>query len=151
LVKNKEKVCGLILFAIGVIFTVMTARFKVSSLSDDPGPQLVPYIGSITLTVCGCGIFFRKSENKWEPYLSWDGWKRIGILFSLFILYVLAMKYIGYLITTPIVLFTITTMFAKGKNVSIIKRLIFTFIVTGAVYYLFVHVLHVMLPSGSLF
>ncbi|MPM10012.1 hypothetical protein SDC9_56336 [bioreactor metagenome] len=151
MIRNKEKVCGLLLFAIGVIFTVMTARFKVTASFGDPGPQVLPYIGSITLIVCGCGIFFRKSESKWEPYLTWNGWKKIGMMFSLFIVYVFAMKYIGYIICTPIVLFTITTMFAKGKNVSVVKRLIFTIIVSVSVYYLFVHVLHVMLPSGSLF
>jgi dolichyl-phosphate-mannose--protein O-mannosyl transferase len=107
-------------------------------------------IGVSGMIIFGVCIFFQRSVDE-RPRFSKEGWIKVIISFGIFSLYVLMLKYIGYVISTLIILFIITTMFSKGKNVSITKRVIFSVIITFSIYLLFVKVLHVMLPAGVLF
>lgn len=149
-VLNKNKICGLFLVAIGFFAGVMTLGFNVKLMEGDPGPKLFPMIGIGGMIIFGICIFFQQSTTE-KPHFSREAWIKVITVFGLFALYVLMLKYIGYIISTLIILFIITTMFSKGKNVSVIKRAIFTVIITLSVYILFVKILHVMLPTGLLF
>ena len=147
---NKNKICGIFLVISGMAAWVMTLGFNVKLMEGDPGPKLFPMIGIGGMILFGVLIFFQRSDNE-KSRFSKDEWKRIFTLFGLFILYVLMLKYIGYLISTLIILYIITTIFSKGQNVNMVKRVIFTLTITLSVYVLFVKVLHVMLPGGDLF
>lgn len=147
---NKNRICGLFLVLIGFIGWYMVSGFNARLIEGDPGPQLFPMISLIGMIVCGLIIFFQRVPDE-EPYLTKEGWKKTAALFGVFIVYVLLLKYFGYIISTLGVLFVITSMFSKGKNVSIVKRIIFTVIITLSVYVLFVRVLRVMLPTGVWF
>lgn len=147
---NKNKICGLFLIVIGALAGVMTLGFNVTLMEGDPGPKLFPLIGVIGMVVFGTFIFFQRSVDE-KAHLSKKGWIKVITLFGVFALYILLLTFIGYIISTLIVLFVITTMFSKDKNISLVKRGLFTIVVTASVYLLFVKVLHVMLPSGLLF
>lgn len=148
---KRDRIVGLIIFVVGVIFAVMTALITTPMTKGDPGPKLFPYIGSFGLIICGVGIFLQNMDKSAKPFLEKEGWIKIGELFALFILYIIGMKYIGFLISTPIVLYIITALFAEKKKVSVLKKCIFSIVITASVYLVFEKLLLVMLPAGILF
>lgn len=147
---RRNQICGMFLVLTSVLALVLILQFKPRPIEGDPGPKLFPAIGALGMFITGIIVFFQRSGEE-KPLFSKDGWKKIIILFACFIGYVLLLKYVGYIISTLIVLFTITTIFSQGKQVSIFKRAVFTLAITLSIYVLFVKVLHVMLPMGYLF
>ena len=63
----------------------------------------------------------------------------------------ISLKYLGYIITAPVIVFTICTLMAKGQKVPVWHRILYAVIVSGAAYFLFQHVLSIRLPAGVLF
>ena len=63
------------------------------------------------------------------------------------------MKYLGFLLVTPFVLFGITYYFAKASNIAvkIPTVIIFSILVTGVLYGMYVPLFGMTLPSGLLF
>lgn len=53
------------------------------------------------------------------------GWIRIGITLAVIAAYIAAMTAVGYLIATPVILYILTTMFARGSQTSLKGRIIF--------------------------
>lgn len=119
-------------------------------LNTDPGPSLFPIIGGTGLLICGILIFFQKDREN-EPQLSRDELSAIAKLAVLLVVYMLGLKYLGFLVITPIVLLVLSYMFTFGKPMALWKHLLYTVCVTGALYYVFVEILSVMLPRGVLF
>lgn len=66
------------------------------------------------------------------------------------ILYVLALKYIGFLISTPVFLIAVITLLADGQKVAIWKKIVYAAVVTGLAWYVFQGMLSMSLPKGML-
>ncbi len=64
------------------------------------------------------------------------------------ICYVLALKYIGFVISTPVFLYIITTLLANGEKLAVWKKLIYIAVITGSFYYLLHGLLKMNLPGG---
>lgn len=148
---TKNRTCGILLVIFGVIFAMVSFGFNSTIDSSDPGPKLFPLIGCGGMIICGIGIFFQKSAEKWPVFLEKTGWKKLGLQIALLIAYVFCIKWIGFLISTPVILFIFTTLYDMEHKVSILKRVVYSLLVTAAIYLVFVKVLLVMLPSGNLF
>lgn len=148
---TKDRTCGILLILAGIVFGAMAMQFNSTIDTSDPGPKLFPLIGCFGMVACGVGLLFQKSEEKWPVFLEMDGWKKLGIQAAILMVYVFAIKWIGFLICTPVVLYIFTTMYDREKKTSIVKRVVYSVVVTGCVWFLFVKVLLVMLPAGQLF
>ena len=64
---------------------------------------------------------------------------------------VLAMKFVGYFIATPIFLFCLCTWYAKGYETKFWQRILFAAAVTAVIYLVYVIAFGYQLPAGELF
>jgi hypothetical protein len=65
--------------------------------------------------------------------------------------YVLAMKFVGYFIATPVFLFGLCTWYAKGYETKLWQRILFAAAVTAVIYLVYVMAFGYQLPAGELF
>lgn len=148
---KRDQLIGGILVVMGVIAILMSMQIKVKTGSTDPGSRIFPLMASILLSVCGIGVVLTAKDEDGKQFLDLMGWKKLILSFIIMIVYVLALKYIGFIISTPVFLFVITTMLANGEKLVWWKKLIYIAIVTGCFYYLLHGLLKMNLPSGILF
>lgn len=152
---KRDQVSGLAIVAIGLFFLYLTLQFKKPFSPSYPGPMLMPFIAEFGLIVCGLGIFLQGCKQKSEDkvFLNKEGFLRFVISFAILCLYIFAMKYLGFLLVTPFVLFGITCYFAKASKIAvkIPTVIIFSIVVTGVLYGMYVPLFGMTLPSGLLF
>jgi putative tricarboxylic transport membrane protein len=150
---KRDQIAGALLVIAGVVVTILVSQFSTPMTASYPGPKLMPLIAAFGLVVCGGGIFIigtiKKGEE--EPFLLKEGWMKIAVTAILLIVYVLCMKYLGYLISTPILLFVLSTLFAKGNKASLKARIIFSVGFTIALYIIYVYLFGLSFPTGLLF
>ena len=116
---KKDQLTGIVLVILGLIVAFLVNQFKTPMTASYPGPKLLPLISVTGFIICGSGIFIAstlKKDEKEGAFLDASGWKKIGATIIALILYVLLLKYLGYFIATPVVLYALITMFAKGNK-----------------------------------
>lgn len=148
---KQDYIVGGILIIMGLVSTMLSLQIVVKTGSTDPGSRLFPLGASLLLMLCGIGVFLTAAKSEKKTFLNAEGWKRLGLSFAIMILYVLALKYIGFLISTPVFLFAVITLLASGQKVAIWKKLIYAAVVTGLAWYVFHGTLSMSLPKGVLF
>lgn len=152
---KRDQVTGLVLVAVGLFFLYLTLQFKKPFSPSYPGPRMMPFIAEFGLIVCGLGTFVNGCRQKGEDkvFLAPAGFVRFVISFLILCAYILAMKYLGFLISTPFALFSITYYFAKASKipVKILTVVIFSVVVTAVIYGMYVPLFGMTLPSGLLF
>ena len=148
---NKDHAVGLILVAIGVVMGILSMSIRVRGRSTDPGSRLFPMIACVLIAVCGIIVFFMASKAQPKPYVGKDGWLRILIFMAVMIAYLLALKYLGFLISTPFFLFATSTMLSGEKKASLPGRIIYAAVLTAVAYLLFKNALKMSLPVGLIF
>lgn len=152
---KRDQVTGLILMLLGAGVFFMIGQFKTPITAAYPGPALMPGIAAFGLVVCGAGIFVEGMLSKKEekPWMSKDAWLRMLVTFVALCLYILAMKFLGFLVVTPFVTFFLVSYFAKksGYELAAWKRIVFAVIVTVVIYGMYVPLFGMSLPSGLLF
>ena len=152
---KRDQLTGVLLILTGIFFAVLISQFKTPFTTSYPGPALLPGIGVFGLIVCGAGIFVNGCRQKDADtvFLSKADWLRVLITFVVLCLYVLAMKYLGYLIVTPFLLYGLTTYFAKasGMNTRLWVRIVFSIVVAVAIWAMYVPLFGMTLPEGLLF
>lgn len=147
---SRDRISAIIIifFGLFMIYNTSQIQSQFAVASSDIGPKALPYIVSLGLIICGIGIFMQSGHKKSQHFLTLRGWKRLGLLTILLVLYIPAMKYIGFIIATPIVLFLISMLMGAEKKLSLAKAAFFSVIVSVCIYMIFVNYLHVQLPSG---
>jgi putative tricarboxylic transport membrane protein len=148
-----DQIIGIFLVLCGIAVSLLISRFSVAMTPQYPGPKLLPAIAAFGFIVCGSGIFVQSTMSKKEEkaVLLSRGWLKIVLCFSILCLYILLMKFAGFLIATPILLYIISTLFAKGYVCSRHGRLIFSLAVTGIIYVVYIYAFGLGLPRGILF
>lgn len=152
---KRDQITGLVLVILGVIVFAMISQFETPFTPSYPGPSLLPGIGAFGLVVCGAGVFvtgcLQKGEDK--EFMPKGGWLRMGASFAALCAYVLAMKYVGYLVATPFLLYGLTTYFAKasGMATKLWTRIVFSIVVSVAIWAMYVPLFGMTLPAGLLF
>lgn len=152
---KRDQVTGLVLIALGVFFAVLISQFKKPFTPEYPGPALLPGIGVFGLIVCGAGIFVSGCRQKEDDkvFVVKAGWVRILVTFAALCVYVLAMKYVGFLASTPFLVYGLTTYFAQQSNVKtkLWVRIVFSVAVALIIYGMYVPLFGMTLPAGLLF
>lgn len=148
---KKDYLVGGILVLMGIIAAVSCMQIRVKGGSTDPGSRLFPMLASISLALCGLGVLLSAARSEEKKFLDKNGWKRMGLSFVILVLYVLALKYIGFLISTVVFLFVVVGLLADGKKVAMWSRVLYSVVITVFAWYMFVKVLSMPLPVGVLF
>jgi len=164
---KQDKVIGIILIVFAGIMYHQTTLLP-PALFGDVGAAFVPKIWFTILGICGVSLTVtgflgdRKHKASGAEDVAVDHFSvRIKAFFIyyrfvfsgfiIFFLYILLMKYVGYLYSTlvfmPVLMWVLGPK--TGKSAAVIS--LSSIGVTGIIYFGFVKVLKVFLPSGSLF
>ncbi|MBW1699038.1 MAG: tripartite tricarboxylate transporter TctB family protein [Deltaproteobacteria bacterium] len=164
---KQDKVIGPILLAFAAFMYYQATKLP-PALFGDVGAGYVPKIWFSILGICGValtvtGFLAGRKHRASEADTTTDANARQALKqffihyrfvisgFAIFFFYVLLMKYIGYLYSTLIFMPVFMWVLGPKTRKSIAVIALTTMGVTGIIYWGFVKVLKVFLPSGSLF
>jgi len=150
---KRDQIAGALLILLGLVVFVFIQQFSVKFSMSYPGPKFLPGVAAIGFMVCGAGIFISSTLSKKEEkaFLFKAGWLRLILSLVVLCIYVLVMKYLGYLISTPIFTYVVVTLFAHGKQTKTMNRIIFSVLVSLIIYLIYAYVFKLPMPSGLLF
>lgn len=147
---TKDRYTGLIAIILGAVIALGTLQIEESRIAGDIGPRIFPAFSAGLLIVCGACLLI--SGNKKEKSMfNRDSFKRLVAIFTVTLVYCIAMDLVGFFVPTAAVLFVLCTMFSDKEQTAWWKRLIFAVALTTAVYLLFHTALNMKLPTGRFF
>ncbi len=152
-VLTRDRVVGIGAIMVSAVIYWLSQDIPRSKVSGDIGSKAFPMISVGILAICGLILIFRKSPGTVKIFLLPHQWFRIGLLFTIYIIYALALNYFGFLVSTPAFLYGLCALLAKYAQQKAIwwEKVLFSLLLTGTVYCLFQIILHVTLPKGLLF
>ena len=152
---KRDQISGLALVILGIVLFILIGQFSKPLTAEYPGPRLMPGIAAFGLVVCGLGIFVKGCTQKTEDkvVITKAGLLRILISLAALWLYILGMRFLGFLIATPFLVYGLTTYFAKATKVEtkLWVRIVFALVVTGVIWAMYVPLFGMELPVGELF
>lgn len=150
---KRDQLVGAVLIILGIIVFAMISSFSVPMTAAYPGPKMLPSIAAFAFVVCGTGIFIQGTLSKKEekPYLLPWGWAKMGICIAILCVYVFLMKYLGFLIMTPICTYVLVTLFAKGQKTRLWARILFSVVLTLLMFVIYTMAFQLPLPMGTIF
>ncbi len=150
---KKDTIVGIGAILVAMFFMFNTGSIKASTDLVDPGPRLMPYIAEVMMIICGAGIIFESFKDKKEdkPYLSKEGWKRLGIIFSILIAYAVCLSLFGFVASTPFMFAILMQILNADGFQAWPKVIVISVVLTALIYAAFVLGFQVQLPKGSLF
>ena len=145
---KKDRIAGAVLAAACGLAAVGTKLMKVKMRLSvgDPGPKLFLYIAAFGMMVCGAGILFSKVPDKKMLTLDRGQWGKFGFLFLVLICYLLGLKYLGFLVSTPLAAFALIYILKQKKKINLAVAAAYSLILTGVLYLVFVKLLSIVLP-----
>lgn len=147
---SKNKVTGILLTVVGILYGWMSLQLKKPKDPMDPGSSMFPLIASVGLIICGIVVFATVTEADKKPFFTRQGWLNLLAVLLMLLVYVFGLKNVGFLIMTPLLLFGTSTMFSQGQQVGIGKRVLYSILMTAALYLFFIRIFKVALPMGVL-
>ena len=150
---SRNQITGIILALAGLVITILTMQFRIDMTAEYPGPKLFPLIAGVGMLLLGIGIFFEKEPDDKQVVITNTMLIRLIKVFALTILYVLGLKYFGFLLSSPIYVFVACLLFSKASLEN--KSKIWMFAVFAVAVSVFIYVVYTMgfslrLPRGSL-
>ena len=152
--------------ATSVVFIVVAVFFFIISLSFPPGsngavgPGYFPRIMCVLVVILSCLNLINdvrghkkmvaKGEKEEELTIFKKENLRVWITVGITLLYVIAVKAIGFVVSSIAFLFVLNTYFRVHQK-SKVAFVIIPFAVVAVLYFIFHNLLHVVLPAGLLF
>ena len=147
---NKDRLLGIILLIVSLVFAYYTTGIKQSEFIGDPGPRLFPYIACFLIGLFSLVLIVRKDQSSKKAYMTKEQWKRYWILFGIYTLNYLAMHWVGYKVSIPLTLLLTCFLFSRGSGVAAWKKIVYVIGVTVVIYLLYVVLLESNLPAGKM-
>jgi len=149
-----DRFLGAVIFVLGIVGILLTMQLHVKTFANDPGPGVFPFIASVILVISGFGIFMTKQiehSKSGEAFLSKEGWARAGIMTAALVVYAVALRVLGFYISTPILTYAFYRLIAGKEKAKPLKGIIYSLITFGAIYLVFKVMLNSFLPPGMIF
>lgn len=151
---NKTYVSGAVCILFGIWILLQTGSISENLVSNEPGPRLFPYIAAIGIIVCSVLTMLfdgpKESQGEQKPYLDKDGWKRLGLIFLLLLIFALGMEFIGFLPTSIVMTAVFIITLKQEKKASPAAIGVMAVGLSCLVYFGFTKGFHIPLPSGRL-
>lgn len=149
---NKDHYLSIFYIGFGVLILFFTSR--ISSLftvaTNDLGPKFFPSLCGIGIILCGIGKFLSSSKSKAKAFLpNKRDYVRLAGLWILLVVYVLAVKYLGYIFSSLVLMFVMTTLLADTQKLNVWHRILFAVLMVAFTYVLFSYVIKIPLPQGK--
>jgi putative tricarboxylic transport membrane protein len=159
MIRRADQIGGVLLLVFSLLYTLEARKLPSRGMNalffgqGSPGPNFMPYWLGITMAVLALALivsgtlrpFAPGSEEERLPGVA--GWKRLGVVFGLLALYLLAMPVIGFSLGT-LALLTALLLFPDRHPLPVVLGLPIG--TTLLLYWLFLRVLHVPLPTNAL-
>ncbi|WP_049895979.1 tripartite tricarboxylate transporter TctB family protein [Oribacterium sp. NK2B42] len=146
---SRDQITGAVIVALGIFVFAMISTFKVPFTASYPGPKALPGLAAVGFVICGAGIFLEGCKDKEQKtFLIKEGWIKLIINIAAIALYILAMQFIGFFISTPIYLYCLSTWYAKGYVTKPVSRIIFSAAVTLVIFLAYQVAFGYQLPMG---
>lgn len=149
---TKRRITGAIFAVFSSLYLFYTMQIPDSSVQNDPGPRLFPYVVGGIMLVCSLILllYTPKSEPVDVPFFNATERSRFLGLYGLIVLYVVSMDVIGYTLPTFIALSLMCWMFSrsKTKKTPVWGCLLYGAVCTVVIWVAFQNALHILLPRG---
>ena len=145
---------GLGVLAFSIIWTLLVFLQIEGDIGEYANtPRTIPFFLGVCMGVLGLVFLYQDRQryvpkNQSKPLMA-NEIRNIGICIFLFISYSFLLKYFGFLISTPIVIYFITRFLLSEKNWKL--NYVFPIAITGLLYFLFIILLKSTLPRGQIF
>ena len=149
---NKHHYLSLFYIGLGVVLMILTSRIKslFAVSSEDLGPRFFPNLCAIGIILCGIGKFISSGKVSSKPFLrSKKDYLRLAGIWIILVVYVLALKRVGYIISSYVLMFVLSTLLADDNKPKLWKRLLFAAFMVALTYGLFHFVIKISLPEGT--
>ena len=147
----KDQALGLVLLVVSIVFIYFTTGISDSILAGDPGPKVFPMTACILIGVCGLVLLVKPEKAEAKAFLSRQEWKRLITLFCIYVLYWGLLWLAGYRVAIPVILFIVSYLFSRGTKTKLAQIIVYTVLVTAAIFVLYVVVMETRLPEGLVF
>jgi len=147
---NKDRLLGVIMLLISLLFAYYTTGIKQSDIVGDPGPRLFPYISCFMIGGFSLVLIVRRNQTTYKQFLTKEQWIRYWKLFSLYVLNYLLLHFCGYKAAIPATLCLTCFLFSKGSGVAHWKKILYVVAVSAAIIIIYTKLLGVNLPAGKL-
>jgi len=116
-------------------------------------PRTIPFFLGLCMSILGIVFLYQYKvgyvpKNKAEP-LQKNEFRNIFFCIVVFVSYSYLLRYFGFLISTPIIVFFITRFLLNEKSWKL--NFLFPVTITGMIYFIFIILLKSSLPRGDLF
>ena len=146
---------------LGIICTLFAAFYLYETTKIQPlvetyfNARVMPYILGILMLIVGI-LQFLSGMKSMKEYVSSEKAEEeknsstVFLMIVVVFLYVLALKPIGFLISTFVVMFLQMLLLAPKEEIRVVKFLILSVVFTIVIYILFRYGLKLILPAGIL-
>jgi putative tricarboxylic transport membrane protein len=136
---------GWLLLIVALGFVAASSDYSLGSLQK-PGPGMVPRFFAVMLGICAIGVLLDHRRSGSEPMPSGAAANTVVVIAVMTLLYPLALKWLGFLIST----FVMVGGVGHALKMSATRSMWLALVSVGASYILFALVLGVPLPDGVL-
>ena len=154
---NRTYIMGIVFIVLAAIVIYQTSLIPNKLVSNEPGPKLFPYISAIGMIVMAIlsMIFDGKKEAEENakgaaPYLDVNGWKRLGLIMLECVIFCVAMKYIGFWITSMLGMMMFILTLKVDKKINLLFAILFSIALGSLCYFGFTKGFNIPLPKGIL-
>ncbi len=149
---NKDHYLSIFYIALGALILYLTSR--ITSLfsvdTNDLGPKFFPSLCGIGIILCGIGKFLTSAKNTPKKFLhDKKDYIRLAVLWLILLVYVISIKYVGYMLSSFVLMFIMSTLLADEHKPKVWQRLLFSLIMVALTYCLFHFVIKINLPQGQ--
>lgn len=147
-IQGKDKKSGLFWVFLGSLTCITAYRFGLGTMSN-PGPGFLPFAWGLVMIMLSAALFIQamRSEAGGEREVLQIGNGRILLSIVCFILYALAFRRVGFILTTFVLVISLLQIYEKK---SWLTSLVISAITVFVSYMIFVVWLKVQLPKGLL-
>lgn len=154
LFKNRDRRVSVLVFAFSIVWLIMAKDIKSIfnyAGNRDPGSKLFPYMIGILLLITSVGKFITcNQEDDSNFYETNRSWLKVLAAFALLSLYVWSFNKIGWHLSTFLAGILFVLLMKEERKVNWYSPIIFSGVLTGIMWLLFVKILSIVLPTGTL-